>query len=284
MPKRFVYVINRRHFQNIAKDKRPSTMIGSIPLATSCADSLSPLPSKCERNQAYYQQHKAHLKNSKVSYNFKIEVRKENEDRLATIRENIATVRRAIQPHNKSATSNADIMEALTNFWLSHNHGSDPTVHRNQTTNYQIHSTVFSSVDKEFRPPETLVQTKTQLHSECCKDDEIYLVCGSALQLLFHHLVKGVCKCGKPYDASTFSVKRVTKNNHCVKAYWNCVAESKHTTEWFSSSIVTGPSAGKYYVNLRYVTCTTCMTTIYTCTFTMCQYCIPIQLFSWLHM
>ena len=99
-------------------------------------------------------------------------------------------------------------------------------------------------------PPESIQDSyiKTQLHSESRENDEIYLVCGSALKRLFRHIIDENdcdCKCGKSLDFATFKVQRITKNNHCCKVTAECKAEKGHTVEWFSSF------AGKYYANLR---------------------------------
>ena len=104
-------------------------------------------------------------------------------------------------------------------------------------------------MEVEELSPEML-RMRTQLHSKCCENDDIYLVCCSAIERLFRYVTEEhslVCQCGERFDFSTFKVERVTKNNHCCKVVMKCMAEEGHTLEWFSSSIL----SGKYYANLR---------------------------------
>ena len=140
--------------------------------------------------------------------------------------------------------------KALLNCCLSRDGSSSGQ----QTTSFSASlPQICSSLDRDVRPLEILLEPKTQLHSSCNEKDENYLVCGSALQRLFRYFIdgKGRCKCWENIDLSTLNLKRVTPNNHCVKAIWKCKANSsKHTFEWFSSSVV----GGKYYVNMRYDT------------------------------
>lgn len=71
-------------------------------------------------------------------------------------------------------------------------------------------------------PPESFQDSyiKTQLHSESRRNDEIYLVCGSALERLFRHFIDEndcVCKCGKSLDFATFKVQRIPRIIIAVK-------------------------------------------------------------------
>ncbi|XP_078360544.1 uncharacterized protein LOC144644837 [Oculina patagonica] len=149
-------------------------------------------------------------------------------------------------------------MEALLDNWLKNSH---IPLEKNTSDEFvdQLHPSKAVPLPPEEKMevelpelPSEMLRTKTQLHSQCRENDDIYLVCGSAIERLFLYLTEEhslICHCRERFDFSTFKVGRVTKNNHCCKVVVECMAKEKHTLEWFSSSII----SGKYYVNLRMV-------------------------------
>ena len=211
------------------------------------------IQSKQIRNQIYYQQNKENLKNGKLRFTFNIEVKSDENDRLNAIKTKIAFVKR--QLHLGATAVNAQLMEVLLDTWLKHNETS-PETPRNQ-----LHPSVAIRLvpDVEMDDPELasiaelppeMFQVKTQLHSQCNENDQLYLVSGSAIDRLFQFLTmeqKSICQCGHQFDYSTLKTERVTENNHCCKVAVGCMADEGHTLEWFSSPII----SGKYYANLR---------------------------------
>ena len=206
-------------------------MLGSSTSMSPLAPNTTPLYTKQQRNHGYYEQNKATIKENKVNYCFKIEVNKEEQGRLAEIRKQISSVRSHLLSNSKSI-GNVDVMEALLNCWLSRE-TRDGSSSGQQTTSFSASlPQICSSLDRDAQPPEIFLEPKTQLHSSCNEKDENYLVCGSALQRLFRYFIdgKGRCKCWENIDLSTLNLKRVTPNNHCVKAILKCTANSsKHT-------------------------------------------------------
>lgn len=139
-------------------------------------------------------------------------------------------------------------MEALVDSWL------DVTGSQVQLSVDPTDSVSVNNPDQLLNHiPPSLLNPKYQLHSVCKENDEIYLVCGTALERLFRYFIDSgnVCSCGSKFDASRIKIERVTKHNHSVKVVFGC--DKKHVVEWFSSSIMSNPSAGKYYVNVRAV-------------------------------
>ena len=195
------------------------------------------------------------LKSSKVRFHLNIEVRKEKEDWLNEIKTKTVFVKDRL---NLSGTTtqaaNAHLIDALLDNWLKNNYIlskrniPDECAHQLQPP-VALALPPVEDMEVEELSPEML-RMRIQLHSKCCKNDDIYLVCGSAIDHLFRYTTEEhslVCQCGERFDFSTFKVKRVTKNNHCCKVVVKCVAEEEHTLEWLSSSIL----SGKYYANLR---------------------------------
>lgn len=206
------------------------------------------------RNSEYYKEKKESLKAKKVRYDFKIELDKEEEGRLESLKMKIASIKKELHLDNKLVpAANARFMEILVDNWLIHSAKTE--ANGLETAHFVDFDSMQSVIEEETNassPPESFQDSyiKTQLHSESRENDEIYLVCGSALERLFRHFIDGndcVCKCGKSLDFATFKVQRITKNNHRCKVTVECKAEEGHTLEWFSSSIF----AGKYYANLR---------------------------------
>ena len=210
----------------------------------------SPSKKKQRRNKQYYEKHKAVLKSSKCTYQFKMEVPKEDEHRLDEIKIKINNAKERLKQLN-SKTTNLDLMEALIESWL------DSTESQVPLSPVQLSVDPANSVNDPIqllsRIPPSLANPKYQLHSVCKENDEIYLVCGTALERLFQYIIENgnVCSCGNKFDVSRLKIERVTKRNHSVKVVFGC--EKKHVVEWFSSSIMSSPSAGKYYVNVRCV-------------------------------
>lgn len=227
-----------------------ATMLGCSTSTSAHAQSTIPQNStelnKHDRNKAYYQKNKTTIKENKAQYGFKIEVNKDEECRLAEIRKQVNIVRNQLLSNGKSG-GNVDVMEALLDCWNSRSQNSS-SAQPPKSFQTNISTRTFSSLDRDIRPPEIMCQPKTQLHSSCNEKDDIYLVCGSALQRLFGYFFDGNarCKCGENFDLSTLNINRITKNNHCVKVEWKC-NRNGHRIEWFSSSII----SGKYYVNMR---------------------------------
>ena len=215
----------------------------------------SSLQNKQIRNKKYYEANKENLKSSKVRFHLNIEVRKEKEDWLNEIKTKIVFVKDRLNLSGKSTqAANAQIIDVLLDNWLKNNNISckrnipDECAGQLQTP-VALALPPEEAMEVEELSPEMLC-IRTQLHSKCCKNDDIYLVCGSAIELLFRYVTEEhslVCQCGERFDFSTFKVERVTKNNHCCKVVVKCMAEEGHTLEWFSSSIL----SGKYYANLR---------------------------------
>lgn len=230
---------------------------------------LSPLTKKRKRNRLYYEANKENLKSKKSCIHFKLEVFKDDEVRLESIREKLGKIKGELNL-NKSRTVNADLIEALLDNWIVH-HPSTTAKQVVQSTGilsgpptpeYDEFVHIFDDTDGEDSstssstrplPPLSLLNPKTQLHSLCQENDEIYLVCGTALVRLFKFLTErgNSCHCGGKYDFSTVNIARVTKNSHCAKVVFRC--RNKHSVEWFSSSMMSSRSAGKYYVNVRLV-------------------------------
>ena len=160
-----------------------------------------------------------------------MEVPKEVEHRLDEIKtKNNKTKERLRQPN--SMTRNLDLMEALIESWLDYTESQLPlspvqlSVDPANSVNYPIQLL--------NRIPPSLVNPKYQLHSVCKENNEIYLVCGTALERLFQYVIENgnVCSCGNKFDVSRLKIERVTKHNHSVKVVFQC--EKKHVVEWFS--------------------------------------------------
>ena len=201
--------------------------------------------SKHDRNKPYYQKNKSSIKG------FKMEVKRDEEGRLVEIRKQINSVRNQLLSNGKPA-GNIDVMELLLDCWLSRNSSNEQQAQNTiqAATSLQTNSSDIFSIEHDIRPPEITYQSKTQLHSSCT-ENEVYLVCGTALQLLFRYFFEGrsCCQCGEKFDLSTLNIKRITKNNHCVKAEWKCKTDKDtQTVQWFSSSIISGKYC-QYEVN-----------------------------------
>ena len=215
------------------------------------------IQNKKTRNSEYYKENKESLKAKKVRYDFKIELNKEEEDRLESLKIKVASVKKELHLDNKLVpAANTRFMEILVDNWLVHNAKTEANgLDTAGFVGFVDFDSLQSVIEEETNaslPPESFQDSyiKTQLHSKSRENDKIYLVCGSALERLFRHFIDEndcVCKCGKSLDFATFKVQRITKNNHCCKVTVECKAEEGHTLEWFSSSIF----AGKYYANLR---------------------------------
>ena len=215
----------------------------------------SSLQNKQIRNKKYYEANKENLKSSKVRFHLNIEVRKEKEDWLNEIKTKIVFVKDRLNLSGKTTqAANARLIDVLLDNWLKNNNISckrnipDECAGQLQTP-VAIALPPEEDMEVEELSPEML-RMRTQLHSKCCENDDIYLVCCSAIERLFRYVTEEhslVCQCGERFDFSTFKVERVTKNNHCCKVVMKCMAEEGHTLEWFSSSIL----SGKYYANLR---------------------------------
>ena len=161
---------------------------------------LSPSTKRRRRNQQYYEKNKDSLKAIKESYAFKLEVPKEDAHRLAEIKAKMDIVKERLRElHAK--TTNVDLMEALVDSWLDANQTGqyvDPLASANEPVNFlnliDDHSLESTSVS-----PSLYVNPKVQLHSVCKENDEIYLVCGTALECLFRYIFiesGNVCGCG----------------------------------------------------------------------------------------
>ena len=222
----------------------------------SCQSSnCSSLQNKKIRNKKYYEDNKENLKSSKVRFHLNIEVRKEKEDWLNEIKTKIVFVKERLNLSGKTTqAANAHLIDALLDNWLKNNYISskrnipDECAHQLQPP-VAVALPPVQEMEVEELSPE-MHRMRIQLHSKCCENDDIYLVCGSAIERLFRYATEEhslVCQCGERFNFSTFKVERVTKNNHCCKVVVKCMAEEGHTLEWFSSSIL----SGKYYVNLR---------------------------------
>ena len=205
---------------------------------------LSPSTKRRRRNQQYYEKNKDSLKAIKESYTFKLEVTKEDAHRLAEIKAKMDIVKERLRElHAK--TTNVDLMEALVDSWLDANQTGqyvDPLASANEPVNFlnliDDHSLESTSVS-----PSLYVNPKVQLHSVCKENDEIYLVCGTALERLFRYFIESgnVCGCGTKFNVSSIKIGGVTPHSHCVKVVIGCV--KKHVTEWFSSSMIALSSA-----------------------------------------
>lgn len=209
---------------------------------------------KTEQNRGYYEQKKDTIKQTKVRFDFKIQVAKENEGRLESIKRKIEKAKTSLHLHTQTtSTGNADLMETLLDhFFKSNNNTStvssssfhDPAPVQN--TAVPTPPTHDLQIDPSFQP------NKKQLHSECHENDELYLVCGSAISRLFRYFTQEnscCCDCGKELDFTTFSLNRITPHNHCAKTVVKC--QGGHSLKWFSSSVMSSPSSGKYYANIR---------------------------------
>ena len=157
-----------------------------------------------------------------VRYDCKIQLSKEEEDHLESVKMNIAFIKKELHFDNKVVlAANACLMEILVDNWLGHNAKTE--ANGLDTAGFVDFEKLQSIIEEETNaslPPESFQDSyiKTQLHSESRENDEIYLVCGSALERLFRHFIDEndcVCKCGKSLDFATFKVQRITKNNHC---------------------------------------------------------------------
>ena len=179
-----------------------------------------------------------------------MEVPKKDEHRLDEIKTKINNAKERLRQLN-SYTTNLDLMGALIDSWL------DSTESQVPLPSVQLSADPPNSVNDPVQLlnciPPSLANPKYQLHSVCKENDEIYVVCGTALERLFQYFIESgnVCSCRNKFDLSQLKIERVTKHNHSVKVVFGC--EKKHVVEWFSSSIMSSPSAGKYYVNVRCV-------------------------------
>ena len=78
------------------------------------------------RNSEYYKEKKESLKAKKVRYDFKIELKKEEEDRLESLKMKIASIKKELHLDNKLVpATNARFMEILVDNWLVHNAKTD---------------------------------------------------------------------------------------------------------------------------------------------------------------
>ena len=211
--------------------------------------SLSPLEKRRRRNRQYYEKNKDNLKIKKESYQLKMEVPKEDAHRLLNIKAKIEIAKERLGEKK----TNIDLMEALLDSWLD---ASDTSTLRQfeSITTHLLNLVNNPSSSRESTPtslPQLSSGQKFQLHSACKENDEIYLVCGAALQRLLQYFVNSgnVCHCGEKFDPSSIEFARVTPNNHCVKVAVRC--DRRHVTEWFSSSVMSSPTAGKYYINIK---------------------------------
>ena len=74
------------------------------------------------RNSEYYKEKKESLKAKKVRYDFKIELNKEEEGRLESLKMKIASIKKERHLDNKLVpAANARFMEILVDNWLVHN-------------------------------------------------------------------------------------------------------------------------------------------------------------------
>ena len=156
-----------------------------------------------------------------VRYDFKIELNKEEEDHLESLKMNIASIKKELHFDNKLVpTANACFIEILVDNWLVHN--AKTKANDLDAAGFVDFDSLQSIIEEETNaslPSESFQDSyiKTQLHSESRENDKIYLVCGSALERLFRHFIDEnncVCKCEKSLDFATFKVQRITKNNH----------------------------------------------------------------------
>ena len=212
-------------------------------MSTNNVNELSPSSKRRQRNHEYYERNKDIRKMQKNSYLFKMEVAKEEN----------TLIKDKLKASSSKSITNVDVMEALTDCWLNENakESDESGLLSNPLTLLQNPNLLCpDEIEIPHVPPE-FVNPKTQLHSPCKEKDEIYLVCKSFLDRLVQHLLENgnMCKCGEKYDLSTIKIERVIKSNHCVKVSFGC--KRQHTVEWFSSTIMSSATAGKYYVNLR---------------------------------
>ena len=170
------------------------------------------------RNSEYYKEKKESLKAKKVRYDFKIELNKEEEGRLESLKMKIAPIKKELHLDNKLVpAADARFMEILVDNWLVHNAKTEANgLETAHLVDFDSMQSVIEEETNASSPPESFQDSyiKTQLHSER------RLACESALERLFRHFIDGndcVCKCGKSLDFATFKVQRITKNNHCRK-------------------------------------------------------------------
>ena len=210
---------------------------------------LSPKSKKRHINRTYYAQEKENIKKRTRSMHFNIQVKNDDSCRLENIKKKIATVKSHLGP----SVDNAELMNTLLDSWLDSKQLNNPNILCQTGPECGgINSTEDIDMFMASAPiPPGTLKLKTQLHSHCIENDQIYLVCDTALRRLFSFFIEseGKCSCGAKFDLSSLKPARVTTNNHCVKVSLQC--KNKHILEWFSSPIITSQSTGRYYVNVR---------------------------------
>lgn len=183
---------------------------------------LSPLTKKRKKNRLYYEASKENLKSKKSRIHFKIEVFSDDEVRLEGIREKLSEIKGEL---HKSRTVNADVNQASTT--------AKQVVQSTGILSGPSNPEYDELSSTQPLPPLLLLNPKTQLHSLCQENYEIYLVCVTALVRLFRFFADrgNSCHCGWKCDLSTVNIARVTKNRHCAKVVFRCL--NKHVVEWF---------------------------------------------------
>ena len=118
------------------------------------------------RNSEYYKEKKESLKAKKVRYDFKIELNKEEEGRLESLKMKIASIKKELHLDNKLVpAANARFMEILVDNWLVHN--SKTEANGLETAHFVDFDSMQSVIEEETNassPPESL--QSSQLHQD----------------------------------------------------------------------------------------------------------------------
>ena len=204
---------------------------------------------KREADRLYYQKTKDRRKNEKARFDFKIEVKSVESERINTIKERIARAKQGLGLL-RSSSANADLLEKLLDSFEQNQQHSLPRGSTQLPAPFSSQQTTSPDISMEDVSMETIqaeFPQKTQLHSPSEENDPLFLVTKASLHRLFSHFIESgvLCKCGNVFEADTLVIERVTKNNHCCKVLVKC--SDQHILEWYSSPILNG----KYYANLR---------------------------------
>ena len=126
---------------------------------------------KKTRNSEYYKENKESLKAKKVRYDFKIELNKEQEDHLESMKIKISSIKKELHLDNKLVpAANARFMEILVDNWLVHNakteaNGLD-TAGFVGFVDFDSWQSIIEEETNASLPPESFQDSyiKTQLH------------------------------------------------------------------------------------------------------------------------
>ena len=126
---------------------------------------------KKNRNSEYYKENKESLKTKKVRYDFKIELNKEQEDRLESLKIKISSTKKELHLDNKLVpAANARFMEILVDNWLVHNAKTEANgLDTAGFVGFVDFDSLQSMIEEETTaslPPESFQDSyiKTQLH------------------------------------------------------------------------------------------------------------------------